>query len=96
MTSHHITQHTSCARVRPARVRWLAQRFPVDAVRRFLAEDDHATWQHRLHVVGADLRDLKGLEALCDALPKLVSRLDIIINNACQTVRRPCAPPDAA
>ena len=64
-------------------------RFPVDAVRRFQAEEDHLTWQHRLHVVGADLRDLKGLEALCDALPKLVRRLDIIINNACQTVRRP-------
>ena len=62
---------------------------PVDAVRRFQAEEDHLTWQHRLHVVGADLRDLKGLEALCDALPKLVRRLDIIINNACQTVRRP-------
>ena len=64
-------------------------RFPVAAVRRFQAEEDHLTWQHRLHVVGADLRDLKGLEALCDALPKLVRRLDIIINNACQTVRRP-------
>ena len=38
---------------------------------------------------GHDLRDLKGLEALCDALPQLVRRLDIIINNACQTVRRP-------
>ena len=38
-------------------------RFPVDAVRRFLAEDDREHWQHRLHVIGADLRDLKGLEA---------------------------------
>jgi NAD(P)-dependent dehydrogenase (short-subunit alcohol dehydrogenase family) len=64
-------------------------RFPIDAVRRFAAEDDHAEWQHRLHVVGCDLRDLKGLEQLCDALPRLVKRLDIIINNACQTVRRP-------
>lgn len=37
-------------------------RFPVDAVRRFAAEEDHESWQHRLHVIGADLRDLKGLE----------------------------------
>ena len=64
-------------------------RFPVDAVRRFAAEEDRERWQHRLHIIGADLRDLKGLEALCDALPCLVRRLDIIINNACQTVRRP-------
>lgn len=64
-------------------------RFPIDSVRRFAAEEDHPRWQHRLHIIGADLRDLKGLEALCDALPRLVRRLDIIINNACQTVRRP-------
>ena len=37
----------------------------------------------------ADLRDLQGLEQLCDALPKLVRRLDIIISNACQTIQRP-------
>ena len=64
-------------------------RFPVDATRRFAAEEDCEQWRHRLHVVGADFRDLKGLERLCDALPKLVRRLDIIVNNACQTVRRP-------
>ena len=64
-------------------------RFPMDAGRRFAAEADAAQWMGRLHVVGADFRDLRGLEAMCDALPKLVPRLDIIINNACQTVRRP-------
>ena len=64
-------------------------RFPVDGVRRFAAEHDAEVWKDRLHLVGADFRDLQGLEALCAALPKLVPRLDIIINNACQTVRRP-------
>ena len=64
-------------------------RFPMDAGRRFASEADAAHWMGRLHVVGADFRDLRGLEAMCDALPKLVPRLDIIINNACQTVRRP-------
>lgn len=67
----------------------VSTRFPIDAVRRFSAEADAPTWSHRLHIVGADFRDLKGLEAMCEALPKLVGRLDIIINNACQTVRRP-------
>ena len=64
-------------------------RFPTDAVRRYMAEPDSHTWAHRLHIIGCDLRDLKGLEALCDALQRMASRLDIIVNNACQTVRRP-------
>ena len=55
-------------------------RFPMDAGRRFATEADAAQWMGRLHVVGADFRDLRGLEAMCDALPKLVPRLDIIIN----------------
>lgn len=33
---------------------------------------DAPQWCDRLHVVGADFRDLKGLEAMCDALPTLV------------------------
>ena len=64
-------------------------RFPRDAARRFAREADHGAWADRLHVLGADFRDLKALEAMCDALPSLVGRLDIIVNNACQTVRRP-------
>eukprot|EP00908_Phaeocystis_cordata_P027188 Transcript_9723.p1 GENE.Transcript_9723~~Transcript_9723.p1 ORF type:complete len:433 (+),score=138.74 Transcript_9723:34-1332(+) len=127
-------------------------RFPMDGARRFAAQPDAASWLARLHIVGADFRDLKGLEAqllerpalfedsgpsarpaasvdarasphrgapplqldslpwpqelasgcaeddvgtcdrqeaMCDALPDLVPRLDMIINNACQTVRQP-------
>ena len=61
----------------------------VSQARRFSGEADAADWAERLHVVGADFRDLTGLEALCDALPSLVPRLDVVVNNACQTVRRP-------
>lgn len=66
-------------------------RFPVDARRRFEAEPDASEWLHRLTVVAMDLRDLPGLERLCAHLTSVLPRLDVIINNACQTVRRPPA-----
>lgn len=66
-------------------------RFPVDARRRFENEPDASRWIHRLTVVAMDLRDLPGLERLCAHLNATLPRLDIIVNNACQTVRRPAA-----
>ena len=66
-------------------------RFPVDARRRFLLEPDSGKWADRLTVVAMDLRDLPGLELLCEKLQKTLPRLDAIVNNACQTVRRPPA-----
>lgn len=67
----------------------VATRFPVDAARRFAAEPDAAEWTHRLHVYGIDLRHTPSVEALCDHLVATFPRLDGLINNACQTVRRP-------
>ncbi len=64
-------------------------RFPVDAAQRYGREHDAATWQHRLHVYGADLRHTPSVEALCQHLLATLPHLDGIINNACQTVRRP-------
>ena len=64
-------------------------RFPVDAAARFAAAPDFAEWRDRLQVVGLDLRDLRALERFCAHLVATQPRVDIIINNACQTVRRP-------
>ena len=64
-------------------------RFPRDAAERFAQEDDYASWASRLHVVGLDLRDLPALEHFTGFLARRFGQLDIIINNACQTVRRP-------
>ena len=66
-------------------------RFPVDARQRFEREPDAGDWLDRLTVVAMDLRDLPGLERLCAHLSSVLPRLDIIVNNACQTVRRPPA-----
>jgi len=62
-------------------------RFPNDAVRRFAAMDDSADWMHRLKIVGVDLRDPAQVVALADDVAA-AGPLDILINNAAQTVRR--------
>ncbi len=66
----------------------ITTRFPNDAVRRFAAMPDHADWLHRLRVVGIDLRDPAQVVALADTVAA-DGPLDILINNAAQTVRRP-------
>ena len=62
-------------------------RFPNDAIRRFTAQPDSAQWLHRLRIVGIDLRDPAQVVALADDVASH-GPLDIIINNAAQTVRR--------
>jgi len=65
----------------------ITTRFPGDAVRRFAAMPDSADWLHRLRVVGVDLRDPAQVIALADTVAA-AGPLDILINNAAQTVRR--------
>jgi NAD(P)-dependent dehydrogenase (short-subunit alcohol dehydrogenase family) len=65
----------------------ITTRFPNDAVRRFAAMPDSADWLHRLRVVGIDLRDPAQVVALADTVAEQ-GPLDILINNAAQTVRR--------
>ncbi|MFJ6749420.1 MULTISPECIES: SDR family NAD(P)-dependent oxidoreductase [unclassified Streptomyces] len=65
----------------------ITTRFPNDAVRRFKAMPDSAEWLHRLKVVGIDLRDPAQVIALADSV-SAEGPLDILINNAAQTVRR--------
>ncbi|MFN2316236.1 MAG: SDR family oxidoreductase [Gemmatimonadales bacterium] len=64
-------------------------RFPRDAAMRFAAEPDFAQWSDRLEIFGLDLRHTPSVEAFCRELLDSHDRLDFIINNACQTVRRP-------
>jgi NAD(P)-dependent dehydrogenase (short-subunit alcohol dehydrogenase family) len=64
-------------------------RFPRDAAMRYAKEPDFAEWGHRLEVFGLDLRHTPSVEAFCRQLLATRDRLDFIVNNACQTVRRP-------
>ncbi len=65
----------------------ITTRFPRDAARRFAGLPDSADWLHRLRVVGIDLRDPAQVIALADSVIEQ-GPLDILINNAAQTVRR--------
>ena len=64
-------------------------RFPRDATKRFLSEPDADQWRERLQIHGIDLRHTPSVEALADHLVQTLPRLDFVLNNACQTVRRP-------
>ena len=64
-------------------------RFPVDSALRFAKEDDYDKWKERLKIHGLDLRHIPSVEIFCNFIEKRYNRLDILINNAAQTVRRP-------
>jgi NAD(P)-dependent dehydrogenase (short-subunit alcohol dehydrogenase family) len=64
-------------------------RFPHDAADRYAREVDYDDWKHRLRIYGLDLRHVPSVEVLAEHLAHTTHRLDILINNAAQTVRRP-------
>ncbi len=64
-------------------------RFPRDAAERYAREGDFGEWGDRLSIYGLDLRHTPSVEGFCRELLGSCDRLDVIVNNACQTVRRP-------
>ncbi len=66
-------------------------RFPHDAARRYAHEPDFGEFADRLHLHRLDLRDLPFVEAFANHLARALPRLDILINNAAQTVLKPSA-----
>ncbi len=82
-----IGMHIALRLLRDGAHTTITTRFPKDAVRRFAAMDDAADWLPRLTVVGIDLRDPAQVVSLADAVAAQ-GPLDILINNAAQTVRR--------
>jgi len=64
-------------------------RFPKDAAIRYAREKDFSKWGHRLQIFGLDLRHTPSVEIFAAHIENNYERLDILINNAAQTVRRP-------
>jgi NAD(P)-dependent dehydrogenase (short-subunit alcohol dehydrogenase family) len=64
-------------------------RFPIDAAQRYAKESDFSAWRERLQIHGLDLRHTPSVETFARFLLERLPRLDYILNNACQTVRRP-------
>jgi NAD(P)-dependent dehydrogenase (short-subunit alcohol dehydrogenase family) len=82
-----IGMHIALRLLRDGAQTTITTRFPRDAARRFAAMPDSHEWLHRLDIVGIDLRQPGQVVALADAVAAEGS-LDILINNAAQTVRR--------
>jgi len=66
-------------------------RFPRDCARRFSEEPDFTQWCDRILIHGLDLRNIPAVEAFIQHLMDTEPVLDIIINNAAQTIKRPFA-----
>ncbi len=64
-------------------------RFPKDSAIRFSKETDFKDWGDRLHIYGLDLRHTPSVELFANYISKKYDRLDLLLNNAAQTVRRP-------
>ncbi|WP_150308640.1 SDR family oxidoreductase [Planctomonas psychrotolerans] len=82
-----IGMHIALRLLRDGAHTTITTRFPRDAVRRFAGLPDSGDWLHRLRIVGLDLRDPAQVIALADSVAEQ-GPLDILINNAAQTVRR--------
>ena len=84
-----IGYHTSIMLLRAGARVVATTRFPRDAAQRYAREPDFADWSDRLAVYGVDLRHTPSVETFCREIVGAFDRLDFIVNNACQTVRRP-------
>lgn len=69
----------------------VSTRFPHDCARRYAEQRDFQDWKDRLHIFGLDLRDLASVTSFCAVISKTFSRLDFLVSNAAQTIRRPPA-----
>ena len=84
-----IGYHISLMLLRAGATVVATTRFPADSALRFSKEDDFTQWGHRLKIHGLDLRHIPSVEIFCNYIEQRYDRLDILINNAAQTVRRP-------
>ncbi|MDF3819180.1 SDR family oxidoreductase [Leptospira sp. 96542] len=84
-----IGYHTTLMLLRSGAQVIATTRFPIDSAIRFAKEDDYDIWKDRLQIFGLDLRHTPSVEIFCKFLERHLDRLDILINNAAQTVRRP-------
>lgn len=65
----------------------VTSRFPNDTLKRFQQLENFASFQDRLHIIGADFRFVQSVQNVINAIKD--RPLDILINNAAQTVRKP-------
>jgi NAD(P)-dependent dehydrogenase (short-subunit alcohol dehydrogenase family) len=64
-------------------------RFARDAAQRYAREPDFECFRDRLVIYGLDLRHTPSVETFARHIDQTEERLDFLVHNACQTVRRP-------
>ena len=64
-------------------------RFPHDAAERYCKESDYDQWCDRLQIYSLDLLDIPSVYCFVEHLKSKLPYLDILINNAAQTISRP-------
>lgn len=82
-----IGYHTALRLLRDGARVIVTSRFPYDTLQRYIREPDFDRWKDRIHLYGLDFRRLDHVEKFASFLDKQFPYLDIIINNAAQTVR---------
>ncbi len=65
----------------------VTSRFPQDTYKRYAALDGFESFKKRFHIIGVDFRHLPSVSKFIKEIKK--QPLDILINNAAQTVRKP-------
>ncbi|MBS7530327.1 SDR family oxidoreductase [Hazenella sp. IB182353] len=84
-----IGYHTALRLLRDGARVIATSRFPYDAMKQYMNEHDFDIWQDRIHIYGLDFRYVNQVEEFAYFLEQAFSHIDIIINNAAQTVRMP-------
>lgn len=67
----------------------ITTRFPVDAAQRYGEMEDYNEWADQLYIYGIDFRDIREVEKMIKWMYERFNYLDILINNAAQTISRP-------
>ncbi|KAF8964343.1 hypothetical protein BDZ97DRAFT_901932 [Flammula alnicola] len=90
----NLGYHTALRLLRCGAAVVVSTRYPMDAESRYLDEHDSQDWKERLKIIGADFRTAKDVFALINAVLTCLkdwsfnnnAKLDILINNAAQTL----------
>ena len=69
----------------------VTSRFPGDTEARYSREADYATWSDRLLIYAVDFRYVKHIDEFVNSIKACTDHVDILVNNAAQTIRRPSA-----
>ncbi len=70
-------------------------RFPGDALKRYESEPDYADFKDRLSICALDMEDFSMVNAFLTYVENTLPHLDILVNNAAQTISRPAPYYDA-